>query len=79
LKKPNLCFLSNKAKTLLTKEVIPKNKEVVITLRLCKSYTAEKTLAIRAKIYQERTTARSIHTSKIMKDLKNNVIIVAKL
>ena len=59
--------------------MIPKNKEVATTLRLYILFTVEKTLAIKVKTFLERTSVMSTKTSEIMKDLKSNVIIVAKL
>ena len=59
--------------------MIPKNKEVATTLRLYILFTVEKILVIRVKTFQERTSVMSTKTSEIMKDLKSNVIIVAKL
>jgi hypothetical protein len=43
LKKQNLCILKSLAKILLTRQVIPKNKEAVITHRLYILSIAEKT------------------------------------
>lgn len=51
LKKQNLCILRNQAKTLSTRQEIPKNKEVAITLRLSILCIAEKILAIRPKTF----------------------------
>jgi hypothetical protein len=64
LKKQNLCILSDLAKTLSTRQVIPKNKEAAITLRLSILCIAEKTLAIRPKTFLERTSEMLIRTAE---------------